>query len=310
MWTDYLELLARDASTVEYDGPVLAARAEGESEEVVGQLEQGKRLALEIRESLLGRRRREDELTALSDTAYDLARLSDLDAVLDAIVHRARQLLRTDVAYLSMNDPDRGDTYMRVTDGSVSARFQEVRLAMGEGLGGKVAQNAMPYSTPSYFGDEQFAHTAPIDDAVADEGLVAILGVPLQLGSHVIGVLYAANRSERGIADMLAWVLRHELEAPGEILEQADAQVACDVLLGVARTDQRERSSIFSATAGVLALYNSDSARRAASNPNFDPERFAASTDTIYITAPAHRQALCAPLVVGLLEQIRHATYR
>jgi type IV secretion system protein VirD4 len=35
-----------------------------------------------------------------------------------------------------------------------------------------------------------------------------------------------------------------------------------------------------------------------------------ASTDTIYITAPAHRQALCAPLVVGLLEQIRHATYR
>ncbi len=33
------------------------------------------------------------------------------------------------------------------------------------------------------------------------------------------------------------------------------------------------------------------------------------STDTIYITAPAHKQALCAPLVVGLLEQIRHATY-
>ena len=30
----------------------------------------------------------------------------------------------------------------------------------------------------------------------------------------------------------------------------------------------------------------------------------------MFITAPAHRQALCAPLVVGLLEQIRHATYR
>lgn len=27
------------------------------------------------------------------------------------------------------------------------------------------------------------------------------------------------------------------------------------------------------------------------------------------MTAPAHKQALCAPLVVGLLEQIRHATY-
>lgn len=123
-------------------------------------------------------------------------------------------------------------------------------------------------------------------------------------------LLHAAHQSERGIEDVLGWVLRHELEQPGEILEKARAQVACDVLLGVARTDQRERSSIFSATAGVLALYNTDAARAAAKNPNFDPEQFAASTDTIYITAPAHRQALCAPLVVGLLEQIRHATYR
>jgi type IV secretory pathway TraG/TraD family ATPase VirD4 len=123
-------------------------------------------------------------------------------------------------------------------------------------------------------------------------------------------LLHAAHQSEREITDVLGWVLRHDLEAPGETLERAGADVACDVLLGVARTDQRERSSIFSATAGVLALYNTDAGRRAADNPNFDPEQFAASTDTIYITAPAHRQALCAPLVVGLLEQIRHATYR
>jgi type IV secretory pathway TraG/TraD family ATPase VirD4 len=123
-------------------------------------------------------------------------------------------------------------------------------------------------------------------------------------------LLLAAHQSKRGINEVLGWVLRHELKQPGEILDEAGAQVACDVLLGVARTDQRERSSIFSATAGVLALYNTDSARRAAANPNFDPAQFAASTDTIYITAPAHRQALCAPLVAGLLEQIRHATYR
>ena len=197
MWTAYLELLARDAAAVEYEAPVLTARAEGESAEVVAQLEEGKRLALQVRESLLTQRRREDELTALYDTAYDLARLSDLDSVLEAIVHRARQLLRTDVAYLSMNDADRGDTYMRVTDGCTSARFKQVRLGMGEGLGGLVAESAMPYSTASYFDDPRFNHTGAIDGAVAEEGLVAILGVPLQLGSTVIGVLYAANRNER-----------------------------------------------------------------------------------------------------------------
>ena len=123
-------------------------------------------------------------------------------------------------------------------------------------------------------------------------------------------LLYAANRSGRPIADVLRWVLRHELIEPSEVLARENAVVACDVLEGIARTDERERSSIFSATAGVLALYNTDSARAAAARPNFDPDQFAASTDTVFITAPAHRQALCAPLVVGLLEQIRHATYR
>ncbi|RYU09402.1 helix-turn-helix domain-containing protein [Nocardioides iriomotensis] len=197
MWTAYLELLARDAPAVEYEAPVLDARSAGESAEVIDQLEEGKRLALQVRESLLTQRRREDELSALYDTAYDLARLSDLDSVLEAIVHRARQLLRTDVAYLSMNDADRGDTYMRVTVGCTSARFKQVRLGMGEGLGGLVAESAMPYNTASYFDDPRFNHTSPIDSAVAEEGLVAILGVPLQLGSTVIGVLYAANRNQR-----------------------------------------------------------------------------------------------------------------
>ncbi len=200
MWTDYLALLARDAPAVEYEAPVLTARAHGEPAHVIDELEEGKRLALQVRERLWTQRRREDELTALYDTAYDLARLSDLDSVLEAIVHRARQLLHTDVTYLTMNDARSGDTYMRVTDGCISARFQQVRLPMGDGLGGRVAQSAMPYSTASYFDDERFKHTLPIDGAVAEEGLVAILGVPLQLGTTVIGVLYAANRSERPFA--------------------------------------------------------------------------------------------------------------
>jgi type IV secretion system protein VirD4 len=129
-------------------------------------------------------------------------------------------------------------------------------------------------------------------------------------GALLAPLLHAANRSGRPIADVLRWVLRHDLDEPGLVLEREGQAVACDVLEGIARTDERERSSIFSATAGVLALYNTDSARAAAASPNFDPDVFAASTDTVFITAPAHRQALCAPLVVGLLEQIRHATYR
>lgn len=112
-------------------------------------------------------------------------------------MQRARSLLGTDIAYLSLNDAARGDTYMRVTEGSVAARFQQLRLGMGEGLGGLVAQTARPYVTDDYFKDERFQHTRTIDAGVQDEGLVAILGVPLMIGPQVIGVLFAADRRAR-----------------------------------------------------------------------------------------------------------------
>jgi hypothetical protein len=251
MWTDYLELLARDAAAVEYEAPVLAARARGESEDVLAELERAKALALQVRDTLVARLRREDELAALYETAGDLARLSDLDSVLQAIVRRARQLLHTDVAYLTMNDPDRGDTYMRVTVGSTSARFQQVRLAMGEGLGGRVAESAMPYATSSYFDDARFDHTRPIDSAVAEEGLVAILGVPLKLGSHVIGVLYAANRSERPFS-------RQEVALLGSLAAHAAAAIDKARLLDETRLALTELRDV-----NVLLKEHSDAVERA-----------------------------------------------
>ncbi|HET7658878.1 MAG TPA: helix-turn-helix domain-containing protein [Oryzihumus sp.] len=154
-------------------------------------------LALRVRAAFDTRRRREAELSALVDTARDLASMRDPAGVLDAIVRRARTLLQTDVAYLTLADPEAGDTYMRATDGSVSARFQTVRLSLGAGLGGLVASTHMPYWTADYPHDQRFRHTETIDSAVGDEGLVAICGTPLLVEEQFVGVLFAANRSPR-----------------------------------------------------------------------------------------------------------------
>ena len=167
---DYLELLAREAAAVEFEGPLLAARAAGVPAERLAELEQAKLAALRVRSLLERRRRREAELSGLVDTAADLAGLRDVDAVLRAIVHRARTLLGADVAYLTLNDDARGDTYMRVTDGSVSARFQRLRLPLGAGLGGLVAQTGTPYVTADYANDERFRHTGEIDAGVRRGG--------------------------------------------------------------------------------------------------------------------------------------------
>ncbi|MCP3804101.1 helix-turn-helix domain-containing protein [Allokutzneria sp. A3M-2-11 16] len=192
--TELLRLLVQGAPSEEIaQVPRLCGLSGADLAEVEGAAE----LALRVRRTLTQHQRREAELAALFDSAGDLAGLRDLDSVLRSIVHRARMLLGTDVAYLSMNDENAGDTYMRVTDGCVSELFQRVRLGMGEGLGGLVAQLCRPYASSGYSGDDRFRHTEAIDVAVRDEGLVAILGVPLRLNRQVIGVLYAAQRSSR-----------------------------------------------------------------------------------------------------------------
>lgn len=194
---ELLDLLAADAGSERLAAVLPAARAAGLPDHELDRVARATEWALRIRRTLTAHRRREAELEALFDTANDLAGVRDPDAVLRSIVRRARLLLGADIAYLSMNEPGERGTYMRVTDGSISALFQQVRLGMGEGLGGLVAQTARPYVTADYFADDRFNHTGPIDAAVRDEGLVAILGVPLKLDRRVIGVLYAANRSPR-----------------------------------------------------------------------------------------------------------------
>lgn len=191
-----LDLLAEDASGEQLAHVAVEARAHLDADELA-RLEQAVEVALRIRHRLTEHQRREVELTALFDTARDLSKLRDLDEVLRSIVRRARQLLRVDLSYLSLNDEAAGTTYMRVTDGSVSDQLQGLRIGHGEGLGGLVAQTARPYASAEYLSDPRFAHTTPIDGAVIAEHMVGILGVPLSLGSKVIGVLFAADRQRR-----------------------------------------------------------------------------------------------------------------
>lgn len=142
-------------------------------------------------------RSREQQLEALVDIARDLATVHSPDAVLDTIVRRARSLLGTDVSYLTLFDPERGDTFMKATAGSVSADFQSLRLEAGAGLGGLAAATRKPYWTSDYPSDERFRHTGAIDSAVGQEGLVAICGTPLLVRDEFVGVLFASNRSPR-----------------------------------------------------------------------------------------------------------------
>ncbi|HZJ06549.1 MAG TPA: GAF domain-containing protein [Nocardioidaceae bacterium] len=193
----FVELLYAEAPREEFDALVSEAERAGTPDQELEVLREQRTTALRIREQMVRQRRREAELSALYETANDLTAIRDVDAILAAIVRRARQLLHADMTYLSLNDEDEGASYMKVTDGSVSAEFRNLRLPLGTGLLGLVAQTGAPYYTDDYQADARFVHRNYIDHAVEDENMRAILGVPLIVEGKVIGALLAGHRSVR-----------------------------------------------------------------------------------------------------------------
>ncbi|MGH3265497.1 MAG: type IV secretory system conjugative DNA transfer family protein, partial [Trebonia sp.] len=96
-------------------------------------------------------------------------------------------------------------------------------------------------------------------------------------------LLHAAAVDGLDMAAVVDWVMCHQLDQAGMILESEDAsRLAFSSLVGIFNTEPRERASIFSAASDALVAYNSDAAIDAATTPNFDAAAFVTSTDTIY----------------------------
>ncbi len=192
----FLDLLYDEAPLAAFDEHLARAEA-GLGAAEAARVRAEYDVALRLRDLMSRMRSREAELSALYETASDLTRIRDVDTILAAIVRRARQLLHCDMTYLSLNDEAEGASYMKVTDGALTREFQTLRLPLGTGLLGLVAQTGAAYYTEDYAADERFVHKGYIDDAVAGEQIRAILGVPLVLDGVVIGALLAVHRSVR-----------------------------------------------------------------------------------------------------------------
>lgn len=231
----YLELLlASETEVGDFDEPLARARAMGEPPRRLAELERERAMALRLREVLSGHRRHQAELQLLNDTANDLAALHDLDAVLQAISDRARRLLECDLAYISLSDQDRGDSYIKAASGNISGLLRELRLPSGTGVGGMVARTGAPYSVLCYRTDESIEHTPEIDRTVAAEGMCSLLGVPVVLDQRVIGVLMACHREQRTFSgrdvNALAMLAAHAAVAIDNSRLLGEARAAADDL--------------------------------------------------------------------------------
>jgi type IV secretion system protein VirD4 len=125
-------------------------------------------------------------------------------------------------------------------------------------------------------------------------------------------LLHAAALDGVAMRTVVHWVDRHDGSAALAILSRHLGGVApaVDVLSGILTTDGREQSGIWSTASGVLSAYRSIAALDATEGRLFDAESFCDGPHSLFVCAPGRDQQLVAPLVVGLLSDIRDAAYR
>lgn len=122
-------------------------------------------------------------------------------------------------------------------------------------------------------------------------------------------LLHAAALGGAGMAEVQRWVLRQDLVSPATVLARQGADLACDVLAGLAATDHRELSGIYSSAARILYVYSSEAVLAAAEEPNFDPAAMVRSSDTVFVVSPSREQEAAAPVVVAIVDEIVRAAY-
>jgi type IV secretion system protein VirD4 len=120
-------------------------------------------------------------------------------------------------------------------------------------------------------------------------------------------LLHAAAVIDADLATVTGWVHQRKTDTPLAALDGPESAIAHQLLRGIIATDPREQSGIWSTADSLLAAYRTHATLAAAREPNFDPDRFATSTDTLYICAPADTHAQHAPLICALFDQLRQA---
>jgi len=130
-------------------------------------------------------------------------------------------------------------------------------------------------------------------------------------GALIAPLLHAAALRDESLGHLASRI--DERRGDDSLTELAqrhgDHHPAVSLLRGVLATEERERSGIWSTASGLFAGVRTEAARSAARESPLDLESFLSGPHQLHIVAPSRYQAVTTPLVVGLIDEIVHATY-
>ncbi len=128
---------------------------------------------------------------------WNRSALLDPGRVVALVARRARELIGTDAAGLSLLDEERGELTWRFLVGE-DAELRHLRVQPGEGLAGAVMQAGRPVVIGDW---DETAGGVPADPVLATEGLRSAVAVPLQSAGRTFGVLVVGNRVATAFSD-------------------------------------------------------------------------------------------------------------
>ncbi len=128
-------------------------------------------------EEILELRRQVERLSLFHEVGKALFSTLDLQKILQTIMEKISDLLQPDTWSLLMLDEDTQELYFEIAIGSGADKLRDVRLKLGEGVAGWVAQHGEPLLVEDTRSDPRFTgkvdvltHRNPLHRLRADQG--------------------------------------------------------------------------------------------------------------------------------------------
>ncbi|MBN1384431.1 MAG: GAF domain-containing protein [Elusimicrobia bacterium] len=135
----------------------------------------------------------DSSLTEFFEIAKTITSTSDVDSILKKIGAVAEKLTSTEASSLMLLDEDKKSLYFKVASGEKGKALTKIKVPVGEGIAGWVAQNKEPLVIQDVKSDSRF--TGKVD---SESGFVtkAILCVPITINNELIGITEVLNKSD------------------------------------------------------------------------------------------------------------------
>jgi len=135
-------------------------------------------------------RRKMEEYAVVHDMAKALTSTLQLDQVLKTVMEKVQELLAPDTWSLLLVDEKTNELYFQIATGEAASKLKDVRLKMGQGIAGWVAQSGVASIVPDVSQDPRFSGQV---DAMTKMRTHSIICVPIRGKERVLGVIEIIN---------------------------------------------------------------------------------------------------------------------